>query len=42
MIERGLRMKKVKMHPFSGMTFEEGCEKHFLYPQCKSIPNGVF
>jgi len=26
-------MKKVKMQPFSGMTFEEGCEKHLLY--CK-------
>lgn len=24
-------MKKVKMQPFSGMTFEEGCEKHLLY-----------
>lgn len=30
-------MKKVKMQPFSSMTFEEGCEKHFLYCRQRNL-----
>lgn len=34
-------MKKVKIQPFLGMTFEEGCEKHLLYCKQRNLREGT-